>query len=112
MAALFAMSGLSKAFGPKDKLVAKYPVFEEYSDGMTKFIGTAELLGGIGLVLPAALGVASVLTPTAAAGLALLVVLGARVHLRRKETQGVAVTGVLFVLTALIAVLRFGPYSW
>ena len=112
LAALFALSGLGKAFQPRAKIVAKYPVFEDYSAETTRFIGAMELLGAVGLIVPGALGLVPVLTPTAAAGLALLTLLAARVHLRRGETQGVAMTGVLFLLTTLIAVLRFGPYSW
>lgn len=39
-------------------------------------------------------------------------VLAAGTHIRRKEPSGVAVTAILFVLVALVAWGRFGPYSW
>jgi hypothetical protein len=33
-------------------------------------------------------------------------------HVRRHETRGVVVAGILLVIVALLAVLRFGPYSF
>lgn len=44
---------------------------DEFGDGHLKAIGTIKLVGAIGLVLPAALNIAPVLTPVAACGLAL-----------------------------------------
>jgi uncharacterized membrane protein len=112
LAALFAMSGLGKVLQPKDKLAGKYPWMQDVSQAMVRFIGVVELLGAIGLIVPAATGIASVLTPTAGTGLAVISVLAAAMHIRRKEPSGVAVTAVLFVLAALVAWGRFGPYSW
>jgi hypothetical protein len=112
LAAIFAMSGLVKAIQPKDKLAGKYPWMRAISPAMVRFIGVMELLGAIGLVVPAAAGVASVLTPIAGTGLAVMMVLAAAMHIRRKEPSGVAVTAILFVLVALVAWGRFGPSSW
>ncbi|MFD0531968.1 DoxX family protein [Kitasatospora arboriphila] len=70
------------------------------------------MLGGLGLVLPAALGVAPVLTAWAALGLALTMVGAAVVHARRKEYPGIAVNLVLLVLTATVAWGRFGPQAF
>jgi hypothetical protein len=112
LAAFFVLSGLGKAFQSKEKVLVKAPVLEDYAPGTIRFIGGAELAGAIGLVLPAAVGVATVLTPTAALGLAVMMLLGAIVHLRRDETAGVVVTLVLCVLAAVVCGLRFGPYSW
>jgi hypothetical protein len=33
-------------------------------------------------------------------------------HLRRKEPQALPVNVVLFLIAALVAILRFGPYSY
>ena len=112
LAALFALSGLGKAFQPKDKVIVKAPALADYSPPVIRFIGGAELAGALGLILPAALGLATALTPAAALGLGVMMLLGARVHLRRGETPGVAVTLVLFVLAAVLCWGRFGPYSW
>jgi uncharacterized membrane protein len=111
LAAMFAMSGLVKAIQPKDKLADKYPWMQDVSPATVRFIGVMELLGAIGLIVPAAAGIAPVLTPIAGTGLAVMVVLAAAMHIRRKE-HGVPVTAILFVLAALVAWGRFGPYSW
>jgi uncharacterized membrane protein len=112
LAALFAMSGLVKVLQPKDKLADKYPWMQDFSQATVRLIGVMELLGAIGLIVPAAAGIAPVLTPIAGTGLAVMMVLAAAVHIRRKESSGVAVSAVLFVLAALVAWGRFGPYSW
>jgi hypothetical protein len=44
-----------------------------------------ELLGAAGLILPAVTGIAPILTPLAAAGLAVMMLLAAFTHVRRKE---------------------------
>lgn len=112
LAAMFAMSGLVKAIQPKEKLAGKYPWMQDVSQATVRFIGVMELLGAIGLIVPAAAGIAPVLTPIAGTGLAVMMVLAAAMHIRRKEPPGVAVTAILFVLAALVAWARFGPYSW
>lgn len=52
---------------------------------LIKFIGLSELLGGLGLILPAATRIKPVLTPIAAAALALVMALAAGFHLMYGE---------------------------
>lgn len=111
LAAAFAMSGLVKAAQPMTKLADTYPWVRDFSAATVRFIGVVEVLGAIGLIVPAATGIAPVLTPIAAAGLAVLMVLAATVHIRRKEAE-VSITAVLFVIAAFVAWARFGPYGW
>jgi uncharacterized membrane protein len=112
LAAAFILAGLGKATQPKEKLAPMLPWTEDFSAGTVKFIGVAEILGGLGLILPALTGIAPVLTPLAATGLAVIMVLAAITHARRKEPQAIAVNAILFVLAALVAWGRFGPYAW
>ena len=112
LAAMFGMSGLAKVIWPQDKLAGQYPWIEDFSLRTVRFTGVMELLGAAGLILPAATGIAAVLTPLAAVGLAVIAALGAGLHVRRKETRGIAITAVLLVLAVLVAWGRFGPYSW
>jgi hypothetical protein len=63
-------------------------------------------------ILPAATGIAVVLTPLAATGLAVTMVLAGFVHARRKEPSGIATNAALLALAVVIAWGRFGPYSF
>ncbi|SDI59765.1 DoxX family protein [Nonomuraea jiangxiensis] len=112
LALLFGLSGLVKVLQPKDRLAGRYPWVEDHSQATVRFIGVMEVLGAIGLVVPAATGIAAVLTPAAATGLAVLMVLAAGTHIRRKEPSGVVVNAVLFVIAVFVAWGRFGPYGW
>ena len=112
LAAVFAMSGAMKTTQPKEKLAPRLPWVEDFSPGTVRLIGIVELLGAIGLILPAATGIAPVLTPIAATGLAIVMVLAAATHIRRKEPSGVAFTAVLLLLAVIVAWGRFGPYRW
>ncbi|MEU8358341.1 DoxX family protein [Nonomuraea sp. NPDC048882] len=112
LGAMFFMAGVMKATQPKEKLAPRLPWVDDFSAGTIRFIGVAEVAGGLGLILPAVTGIAPVLTPLAAAGLALTMVLAAVVHVRRKEPSGIAVNAVLFLLAAFVAWGRFGPYAF
>lgn len=112
LAAAFGMAGLMKLTQPKDKLQPNLPWVEDFSLGTVRLIGTVELLGALGLILPAATGIAPVLTPIAATGLAVVMVLAAATHIRRKEPSGVAFNALLFALAVVVAWGRFGPYGW
>jgi uncharacterized membrane protein YphA (DoxX/SURF4 family) len=74
-----------------------------------KGIGVLEVLGAIGLIVPAATGIAPILTPVAALGLALVMAAAVLVHVRRKEQFASPL--VLGVLALVVAVLRLGPYA-
>ena len=79
LAAAFLAAGAMKLAQPKAKLAESGMAWtEDFSDSQVKLIGLVEVLGAIGLILPAALDIAPILTPIAAAGLA-LTMLGATV---------------------------------
>lgn len=107
LAAVFLGSGLTKLLQPKEKLQPMMGWTEDFSPGLIKLIGAAELLAALGLVLPWWTGIAPVLTPLAAVGL-MAVMLGATVtHARRKEYPFAIGTVVLLVLAAIVAFGRF-----
>lgn len=113
LAVTFLASGAVKLAQPKEKLVASgMGVLEHFSAGTIKAIGALEVLGAVGLILPAALSIAPVLVPLAAVGLALLMVGAFIAHARRREVQGIVMTLALFALAALVAWGRFGPQSF
>ena len=113
LAAAFGAAGLMKLTSPKEKLAASGMGWtEDYSAGQVKTIGTLEVLGAIGLILPAALGIAEILTPLAAVGLTLTMVGAAVVHAKRGEGQMIPINVVLGGLAIFVAVMRFGPNSF
>ncbi|RJE88307.1 DoxX family protein [Paenibacillus sp. 1011MAR3C5] len=77
-------SGWLKAF-QYEKAKASWGWVKEVPKGLVFFIGLAELLGGIGVILPQALDIMPLLTPLAATGLATVVLFGAIFHIARKE---------------------------
>ncbi len=76
-----------------------------YSDKGIRAIGAVEIVGALGLILPAVTGIATWLVPVAAAGLAVTMVIAAIAHARVKDPAGafvpVAVLGALAVFVAV-----------
>ncbi|WP_327108259.1 DoxX family protein [Nonomuraea glycinis] len=113
LALLFLGAGAMKLTQPKAKLAASGLSWtEDFSDNTVKAIGGLEALAGLGLILPAALGILPVLTPLAATGLVLVMIGAAITHVRRKEYPVIAANVVLLVAAAFVAWGRFGPYAF
>ncbi|MED7928871.1 DoxX family protein [Nonomuraea sp. LP-02] len=112
LAAMFGMAGLMKSTQPKDKLQPKLPWVEDFSPATIRVIGIAELAAALGLILPALTGIAPILTPLAATGLVVVMILAAFTHARRKEPTAIVFNLVLLALAAFVAWGRFGPYSF
>ena len=102
----FATAGTLKPTQPKDKLKQQMGWVEDFSPNQIRLIGATEVLGALGLILPAVTGIAPVLVPLAAAGLAVVMVLASVVHLRRGEPKVLPVNIVLFLLAAFVAIVR------
>src|ERR687894_1020627 len=93
LASLFLLAGSTKLFVPREKL-AEAPGggwVNDFSAGFVKALGAVEILGAVGLILPALLGIAPVLVPLAAVGLATILVGAAIVESRRQEFKHVLV---------------------
>ncbi|WP_371407830.1 DoxX family protein [Kribbella sp. NBC_00662] len=114
LAAFFLAAGATKLSQSRRKLLANPNMkwVEDFSAGTIKLIGTAEVLGALGLILPGALDIAPVLVPLAATGLGLIMIGAIITHGRRKEFQPIAINIVILILTALVAIFRFGPNSF
>jgi uncharacterized membrane protein YphA (DoxX/SURF4 family) len=112
LAAMFLMAGVMKATQPREKLATTLPWVEDFSPRTVKLIGTMELLGAIGLIVPAVTGIATVLTPLAATELAVIMVLAARTHVRRQEPTASAFDVALLILLGIVARGRSGPYAF
>ena len=106
LALAFLAAGGMKAVRPTSALKASGMGWtDDFSPAAVKAIGILEVLGAIGLILPLATGIAPVLTPIAAIGLALAMVGAIVVHARRQESW--AAPAGLLVLSVVSAVLGF-----
>jgi uncharacterized membrane protein YphA (DoxX/SURF4 family) len=106
LALVFLGAGLMKLARPKAALASSGMAYvEDFSATQVKLIGLVEVIGAVGLILPLLLDVAPVLTPIAAVGLVVTMIVATAVHARRKEN--VVPTIVLAVLAIVSAVLGF-----
>ncbi|MFG3690581.1 DoxX family protein [Micromonospora sp. NPDC047740] len=114
LSAAFLAGGAIKLTQPKQKLAAAPSGgwVEDFSTGAVKAIGALEALAAVGLVLPAAIGIAPILVPLAAVGLALMMAGAMITHLRRHETKVIVVNLAYLALAAFVAWGRFGPESF
>jgi hypothetical protein len=107
VALLFLAAGTMKATLPSSRLTTQFPWSETVGLPGTRVIGVLEMVGAIGVIVPALTGIAPLLTPIAATGLALIQLLAFVFHARRGETSVMPMNAVLFVLAAFVAVARF-----
>ena len=113
LALVFLAAGLMKLAQPREKLAASGMAWAgDLPPGSVKAIGAVEVLGGLGLVLPAVVDIAPILVAWAALGLVAVMVGAAVTHLRRREAQMIPVNLVLLVLAAVVAWGRFGPHAF
>lgn len=113
LAVAFFGAGLLKVVTPREKLAEKMTWVTHASDGQVKAVGLVEVLGAIGVVLPAIVDIAPILVPIAAVGLALTMVGAVIVHVKEKEPFAAAVPAiVLGVIAVVVAVGRFGPQAF
>jgi hypothetical protein len=104
LAAVFALTGGAKLILPKQTLQKRMHWAASWPPRRIKLLGLAEVLGGIGLVLPGATGIAEALTPVAALCLAVLMAGAIATHRRLGERILPAV--IVGALCLLVAVAR------
>src|SRR5215212_11523710 len=107
LAVAFLAAGAMKLRQPKEKLAKNMAWVEDFSQSAVRLIGTVEVLGAIGVVLPVLTGVLPWLTPLAALGLAATMVGAILSHLRLGQRSAVVPPMVLLILAAFVAYGRF-----
>jgi len=114
LAAFFLAAGATKLTQSRRKLLANPNMqwVQDFSAGTIKLIGTAEVLGVLGLILPGALEIAPILVPLAATGLGVIMVGAIITHGRRKEPQPMVLNAIVLILAVVLAIFRFGPNSF
>ena len=114
LALLFLFAGGTKLLLPIETLTAMGPPNQVVLPGLlVRFIGVCEVLGALGLVLPALLHIRPKLTPLAAAGL-LIIMIGAVIVTIMGPGVGAAVPPlVVGLLCAFVAYgrMRLRPQS-
>jgi hypothetical protein len=103
LALAFGMAGTMKTTQPMDVLVQKMVWPGALPAALVRFIGTSELLGALGLILPSATRIKPGLTPLAGAGLVTIMLLASAFHASRGELGVVPVNLVLGGLAAFVA---------
>ncbi len=102
LALAFGMIGVTKLTTSEADLIQQSgELIEKYGVGLIRFIGISEVLGALGLILPAALRILPFLTPLASLGLAIIMVLATALHASKGEP---IVTQVIFLLLTLFVV--------
>jgi putative oxidoreductase len=97
----FGAAGGMKLFNPAVAEMAKTQSAMPYA--LTYFIGTAEVLGAIGVILPAATRIQPKLTGWAAVGLGTIMVLALGLHVSRGEWSHIPPVLVLGALAGFVA---------
>jgi putative oxidoreductase len=74
------------------------------------FLGTAEILAAIGLVLPSLTRILPWLTPLAATGLMIITISASFFHISKGEAGIAITTTILFILVSFVAYMRWKVY--
>lgn len=100
---LFLMAGFQHAAAPVAELSQRIPWVADVPLWLLRFIGIAEMAGGLGVVLPAATRIKPQLTPLAATGLAIIMLLALPFHLMRNEPHMIGVNLAIALVAVFVA---------
>lgn len=107
LALFFANAGWGKVSTPVNELAKMMGWIDAFPGWFVPVLGGLEIAAAIGLILPAAFGIAEILTPLAAVGLTLVMVGATITHLTRGETQMLTTTIPAAAIAAFVAWGRF-----
>ncbi len=107
LALAFLAAGIMKVSQPLATLEKNMGWVRSVGTGGVRAIGTVEILGAIGLILPAVFHVLTWLVPVAAIGFVLTMIGALILHVRRNEYPNLAPVIVLLLLAAFVVWGRF-----
>jgi hypothetical protein len=111
LALVFLGSGIAKSTMSRERLIATGQTgIALFPMPVVRITAVSEMLAAAGLLLPWATGVAAWLTPTAAAGLCIVMVGAAWSHSKLHEPKSVAANGLLFAAAMAVAVGRLAGF--
>lgn len=108
LAIAFGAFGLMKALAPMPALVQQMPWAADVPAALVRLIGVAEIAAAVGLIAPAATGLATALVPLSAGGLAVLMGGALLFHVQRGELDALPTTIGLGLLATFVAWARGG----
>lgn len=108
LAIAFGIAGLITVMTPMPALVNQMPWAADLPPALVRAIGLAEVTAAVGLIAPAATGVAVALVPVSAAGLAFLMACALLVNVQRGEFDALPVNIGLGLLAGFVAWTRAG----
>lgn len=106
LAIVFLMAGSNKAFN-YNKAKEQMAWIQSTPKKLVLFIGLAETLGALGLIIPYAFNIVPILTPIAATALAVVMALAAIFHIQRKEFSSIWANISFIILLLIISIGRF-----
>jgi uncharacterized membrane protein len=104
---LFLFSGSRKLLLSRARIVEQIQSLVDLPLWSIRLIGILEVAGALGLVLPMVTGIATWLTPLAAAGLVLTMVGAMLLHALRREPREMLVNFVILAFAVFVAWGRF-----
>lgn len=105
LALAFLVAGFLKLTRPKQELRIRMEWVESVAPRSIRLIGIAEVLGSLGLVLPAATGVAPFLTPLAAVCLGLLMAGAVWLHVTRRDPVAATVPALALLILVILTLV-------
>jgi putative oxidoreductase len=102
LALAFLAAGVPKATQPIPTLSKRLTWANDVPAPFVRFIGVAEILGALGLILPALTGILPWLTVAAAIGLAIVMIAANIFHIVRGETNRIATNSILLTLLLFV----------
>src|SRR5213593_1146062 len=104
LALFFLAAGAPKLIG---RGLERWTGFSSQPRPLVIFIGFTEVLGAAGLVLPMATGILPWLTPLAAVGLGIIVLMATGFHIRADERLNAVETALWASIAAVVAISRW-----
>jgi uncharacterized membrane protein YphA (DoxX/SURF4 family) len=108
LAVVFLVSGVQKSTQTTERMIATGQTAAKIVPlRIMRVAGVSELFGVLGVILPWLTGIARVLTPVAAGGFGLIMVMAAGVHSRLHEPRNVATNMVILTVAVTVSWGRF-----
>jgi ABC-type Na+ efflux pump permease subunit len=112
LALIVFSAGLERLTTPSQRLHVRRPWTASADPRFVRALGTLEVAGAIGLIVPAVTGIAPVLVPVTAACLAVLMVGALGVEAKRHPSLNtLALPTATLVLAVIVAVGKFGEHA-